>query len=161
MRPTPRPPFDRWPIQAYDPAFGFGWYVDPATFVTQATVESGTLDGARVVQGWMDVLLRERADDVRDAGGLFVFHDWRMATTYTTEGRKHYLERMRGRPRGYLRHSVTCVRAHPLFRMAVEAGNLVAAITARAKVELAAEPALALATHGIRPPTAGARFPGT
>jgi hypothetical protein len=161
MPPTPRPPFDRWPIQAYDPACGFAWYLDPTTLVTQATIEAATVDFARVIQGWIDVLLRERADDVQKAGGLFVFHDWRMVTSYTSEARSFYLERMRSRPRGYMRHSVTCVRAHPLFRMAVAAGNLVAAMTARAKTDIVAEPALALATHGIGAPSATARFPGT
>lgn len=158
---SPRAPFDRWPIQAFDPAFGFAWYARPAVFVTQAMVEKGTLEGAQRVQGWLDLVLEHRADEIRAAGGVFVLHDWTAVAGYTSEGRQHYLARMRARPHDYLRHSVTCVRANPLFRMAVEAGNLVAAITARAKVELGTDPAAALAAHRIRPPTPLARFPGT
>lgn len=160
MPPTPRPPFDRWPVQAYEPAFGFGWYARPAAIVTHATIESGTLEAAKVVQGWIDAVLRERDAEIKAAGGLFVFHDWMAVGSYTSEGRKYYLERMRARPRDYLRHSVTCVRPNPFFRMAVEAGNLVAALTARAKVELASDPAAALAAHGIERPRPGERFPG-
>jgi len=159
--PLPRPPFDRWPIQLHDPAFGFGWYTRPVAFVTQAIITTGTLEAVRVVQGWIDLLLRERAEEIRDAGGLFVFHDWNETTGYTSDARKHYLARMRARPRDYLRHSVTVVRPHPLFRMAVEAGNLVAALTARAKVELASDAATALAAHRIEPPALKSRFPGT
>lgn len=158
--PSPRAPFDRWPQHVYDPAFGFGWYAEPAVFVSQAHLETGTLAAAQVVQGWIDDLLRTRESEIRAAGGLFVFHDWSEVAGYTSEARKHYLARMRSRPRDYLRHSVTCIRPSPLFRMAVEAGNLVAALTARAKVELASDPAAALAAHGIRPPAPGSRFLG-
>ncbi len=158
--PPPRPPFEAWPLQAYDGAFGLAWYAHPAVFVSQAHIESGSLRAAELVQGWIDDVLRVKGEEIRAAGGLFVFHDWRGVSGYTSEARRFYLSRMRARPRDYLRHSVTCIRPHPLFRMAVEAGNLVAALTARAKVELADDPALVMVQHGIRPPAPGERFPG-
>lgn len=155
---SPLPPFADWPIQAHDPAFGFAWYAQPAAFVSQAHVRVGDETAVRVVQGWIDVVLAEREADIRAAGGLLVFHDWRLVERYTTEARVLYLQRMRARPKNYLRHSVTCVKGHPLLRMAVEAGNLVAAMTARAKVELAADPGLALARQGVQRPPPGSRF---
>jgi hypothetical protein len=157
--PSPRAPFDRWPTHVFDPAFGYAWYARPAVYVTQAHIDTGTLAAAHVVQSWMDELLRTRDAEIRAAGGLFVFHDWSTVGGYTSEARQHYLARMRARPRDYLRHSVTCIRPSPLFRMAVEAGNLVAALTARAKVELASDPAAALAAHRIGAPKDG-RFAG-
>jgi len=153
-------PFDQWPVQAFDERFGFGWFARPAAFVSHSVVPRGTIAAAEILQGWIDLVLRERADEISDAGGLFVFHDWRSSTGYDSDARRVYLERMRSRPRNYLRHSITCVRANPLFRMAIEAGNLVAALTARAKVELAGDPTLALALHRIRPPLSGEPFPG-
>jgi len=156
----PRPPFDDWPIQAFDPRFGFAWYLEPAVFVSSATIERATIDAARIVQGWIDDVLRERGDEVRAAGGVFVFHDWRGVRGYDTEARKHYLDRMRARPKDYLRHSVTCVPANPLFRMAVETGNLVASMVARAKVELAHDPSTVIAKHSIGRPAPGSTFPG-
>ncbi len=148
-------------MQAFDAAFGFAWYTQPAMFVTQAHLDEGTFEAANAVQSWIDLVLAHRGEEIRAAGGLFVFHDWSTVTGYTSAARQHYLARMRARPRDYLRHSVTCIRPSPLFRMAVEAGNLVAAITARAKVELASDPALAASKHDVRAPAPGARFPGT
>jgi hypothetical protein len=159
--PRPQPPFADWPIQVFDARMGFGWWARPAVFVSQAIIERGDVPAVDAVQGWIDACLRERADEVRAAGGLFVFHDWRTLRGYSSEARALYLARMRARPKDYLRHSVTCVPVHPLVRMAVEAGNLVAALTARAKVEIAADPARVLAEHGILPPIVGSPFPGT
>ena len=156
----PRGPFADWPVQAYDPVFGFAWYASPAAFVSQADIAQGTAEAAECVQRWIDLVLRERNDEVRAAGGLFVFHDWSGVGGYTSEARKLYLARMRARPANYLRHSVTCIRPTPLFRMAVEAGNLVAALTAKAKVELATDPRASLVAHRIQAPPPGARFPG-
>jgi hypothetical protein len=157
----PRSPFDHWPIQAYDPVFGYAWYAKPAAFVSQAHITQGTEEAARCVQDWIDLVLQHRAEEIDKAGGLLVFHDWRMAEGYTSAGRNLYLARMRARPRNYLRHSVTCIKSSPLFRMAVEAGNLVAALTARARVELAPDPVLPLAMHGIERPPPGSAFPGS
>jgi hypothetical protein len=153
-------PFADWPVQVFDPRLGFAWWARPAVFVSQSIIERGDVPAVEVVQGWIDGCLRERGDEIRDAGGLFVFHDWRTLRGYSSEARAAYLARMRARPKDYLRHSVTCVPVHPLVRMAVEAGNLVAALTARAKVEIASDPARVLAQHTIAPPTIGAPFPG-
>lgn len=160
--PTPRPlaPFADWPVQAFDARLGFGWWAQPAVFVSQAIIERGDVAAVEVVQGWIDACLGERAEEIRAAGGVFVFHDWRTLRGYSSDARATYLARMRARPKDYLRHSVTCVPVHPLVRMAVEAGNLVAALTARAKVEIASDPARVLAQHDIRPPRPGTPFPG-
>jgi hypothetical protein len=148
---SPAPPFDRWPVHAFNPSYGFVWWAEPAAVVSQSIVERGTREAAEWIQSCIDAALSARANEIREAGGVFIFHDWRSTKGYDTEARKHYLSRMRARPRDYLRHSAVAVNASPLFRMAVEAGNLVAAITARAKVEIVRTPESTLAMNGFRP----------
>jgi hypothetical protein len=156
---APRPPFDRWPVQAYDPSFGFAWYTQPATFVTQLTVEHGTLACARFIQDHIDLVLEHRSEDVASAGGLLIVHDWRAAASYDLEARREFIERMRARPRSYSRHAVTCMAFSPMLRMVVEAGNLVLTLVTGTKGEIASDPASVIAKHRIETPRA-ARFPG-
>ena len=160
ISPSPCAPLDSWPVQAFDPRFGFAWWSDPATLVCQAVVERATAENAELVQSWIDLALRHRADDVAAAGGLFIFHDWRSVRSYDIEARKAYLARMRARPRDYLRHSVTVISASPLLRMAVETGNLVASMVAGRRVEIAHDAVAVMREHAIRPPALGTRFPG-
>lgn len=158
MTSGPLPPLNDWPVQVHDPAYGYAWYARPAAFVSQAHVRIGDAAAVNVVQGWIDAVLEERQDDILDAGGILVLHDWRLVERYTSEARVAYLARMRARDPSYLRHSVVCVPPNPLFKMAVQAGNLVAALTARAKVELAEDPRTPLAVHGVEKPARGASF---
>ena len=155
----PRAPFDRWPVQAYDASFGFCWYTQPATFVTQLTVEHGTIACARFIQDHIDLVLEHRSEDVASAGGLLIVHDWRAATTYDLEARREFLDRMRARPRSYLRHAVTCMSISPMLRMVVEAGNLVLTLVTGAKGEVGHDPALVIAKHRVEVPLP-TRFPG-
>ena len=153
-------PFGRWPVQMFDETFGFAWYAHPAAFVSHATVRTGTAEGATVLQDWIDTVIDRKADEIQAVGGLFVFHDWRSAVDYTSAGRQTYFDRMRTRKRGYLRHSVVCIEGNALWKMAIAAGNLVAAVTGGGRVEVARDPTVALAKHGIRAPHPGERFPG-
>lgn len=159
LRPSPRAPFERWPVQAYDPAFGFAWYTQPATFVTQLTVERGTVACARFIQDHIDLVLAHRSEDVTSAGGLLIVHDWRVASAYDLEARREFLDRMRDRPRGYSRHAVTCMSLAPVLRMVVEAGNLVLTMVTGAKGEVADDPTPVLAKHRVDAPVS-TRFPG-
>lgn len=155
-----RTPFTKWPQQVFHESFGFAWYAHPAAFVSHSVVTRGTAESATILQDWIDLVIDRRAAEIQAVGGLFVFHDWRSAVDYTSDGRQTYFERMRTRKRGYLRHSVVCIQGNALWRMAISAGNLVAAVTGGGKVELAKDPMVTLAKHGIRGPIAGERFPG-
>lgn len=157
---APRVPFDRWPVQVFDPAFGFVWYTRPATYVTQLVVPHGTLACARAIQDHIDLLLVHRAAEIAEHAGLLVIHDWRVATGYDADARREFIERLRARPRSYLRGSVTCVALSPMLRMVVQAGNLVATMVTGAKSEVASDPAPALRAHRVEAPPLGARFPG-
>ena len=158
--PLPRPPFERWPVQAHDPAIGLAWYTQPATYVTQIQVVHGTVACARFVQDHIDLLLTHRKEEIAAAGGLLVIHDWRAATGYDTEARREFTERLRRRPR-YLRRAVTCVSISPMLRMVVEAGNLVATLVTGAKSEVGDDPAPILREEKVQVPAVGSRFPGT
>lgn len=156
--PVPRAPFDRWPLQAFDPSFGFAWYTQPATFVTQLAVERGTLASARFIQDHIDLVLEHRAEEVASAGGLLIVHDWRIARGYELEARREFMERLRARPRSYLRRAVTCINVSPMLRMVVEAGNLVVTLVTGAKGEIADDPAPVLLRHRVEVPRGP--FPG-
>ena len=158
-RLVPRAPFDRWPVQAFDPSFGFCWYTQPATFVTQLAIGHGTLASARFIQDHIDLVLEHRAEEVTSAGGLLVIHDWRAASGYDAEARREFMERLRLRPRSYLRHAVTCMSVTPMLRMVVEAGNLVLTLVTGAKGEIAHDPVAVLARHRVEAPR-HQRFPG-
>lgn len=159
-RPVPRVPFDRWPVQVYDPAFGFVWYTQPATLVTQMSIVHGTLASARVIQDHIDLVLAHRAAEIAAEGGLFLLHDWRAATGYDSDARQQFMERLRARPRDYMRGAVTCVVMTPLVGMAAQAGSLVATMVTGKKTEIAADPAPILRTWNVQAPQPGAPFPG-
>ena len=158
--PSPRVPFDRWPVQAFEPAFGFLWYTSPAVLVSQAAVPHIPLAAVRVVQDHIDLALAHRATDNAAHGGLLILHDWRMVTGYDRDARLEFFARMRGRPRSYMRHAITCVALSPILRMAVEAGNLAATLVSGAKSEVGSDPAPILREHKVAAPLVGARFPG-
>jgi hypothetical protein len=123
--------------------------------VSQVTLPHGTAAAAHSYHDFETRILRERADEMKHAGGLFVIHDWRLMLTYDAEARRVWQERMRAHQKGYLRGSVVCVaRANALLRMAVQAANLVATMLHGASVELSSDVEGTLRTHGVVPPTA-------
>ena len=144
----------------YDPCFGFIWFAHPVVMVSQFVNEHADVTAMSFVQDHIDLILARRAEEVAEKQGLFILHDFRTATSYDREARVSFFERMRKRPHGYLRHSVTCVRTSPLVRMAVQAGNLAATLVSGGRVEMAHDPAPTLNTYAIEPPRAGERFPG-
>jgi hypothetical protein len=140
-------------VQAHAEGIGYAWYTAPATFVNQLTATHGTIAAATWLHDRIDeVLERERAE-VDRAGGLLIVHDWRVLTGYDTDARRVFLERMRRRRRGYLRHAVAVVPPTPLLRMAAQTVNLAMALHSGGKLELATDPAPALAKLGVRAPT--------
>lgn len=147
-------------MQVYDPCFGFIWFAHPVVMVSQFTAENGNVAAAAFLQDHIDIILARRAEEVAEQKGLFILHDFRLATGYDTDARVAFFERMRKRPHGYLRRSVTCVRASPLLRMVVQAGNLAATLASGGTSEMGHDPALAMRTYGITPPQLGERFPG-
>lgn len=122
--------------------------------VSQVTLPHGTAAAAHSYHDFETRILRERAQDVKSAGGLFVIHDWRLMSTYDVEARRVWQERMRAHEKGYLRGSVVCVaRANALLRMAVQAANLVATMLHGASVELSSDVEATLRTHGVVAPS--------
>lgn len=153
MPNTRRAPFDRWPVQHQDSHYGYAWYCGNGMIVSHIVATHGTAAAANSYHDFEERVLRERAADCAKAGGLFVIHDWRAMETYDAEARRIWQERMRARPKGYLRGSVVCVAsAGALLRMAVQAANLVASVVHGAEVKLSSDLEGTLRQHGISAP---------
>lgn len=159
-QPAPSSPFAAWPVQHYDPLVGFYWYLQPAVFVSQTVALHGSVEVIDRQNDIMDRVLQTRGDEVREAGGLFVFNDWRSVKTYDQNARARQRVRMKARTQGYARRTMIVVDpASRLLRMAIEAANLFATLTIRSHIELSTDIANALSTANLRPPGRGASFP--
>lgn len=158
---TPHPPFDAWPIQVEDPRFGFAWYARPATFVSQVTVAHGTAEVARAILELIDLVTTHRAAEVRAASGLLLVHDWRAAKSYDKDARTVFTQRVRARRPGEIRGTIVAIsRPHAVLRMAVQAVNLIAAVTSKSPIEIVESLDGVLQAREISPPVAGEAFPG-
>lgn len=150
MANPPLPPLDRWAIQHRDDHYGYAWYCGNGVIVSQVTVKHGSAAAARAYHDYEERILRDKAEELAQSGGLFVIHDWRAMETYDADARKIWQERMRDRPKGYLRGSIVCVAsAGALLRMAVQAANLVASVVHTARVELSTDLEAALEAHDV------------
>lgn len=158
---SPKPPFTGWPVQLADPRLGYLWFVAPNVLVSQAHITHASVDAAHALHDWIDRVHSERRADIDRAGGLVCVHDWRLLSGYEAGARRVYQERMRARPKGYLKAAYTIVPSTPLLRMAVEAGNLAAQLGSGGRVLLATDPVSVLAKLDLRAPLASDRFPGT
>lgn len=146
------PPFERWPVQHFDPRYGYAWYCGGGVVVSHITIPCGTAAAAHAYHDYEGSVLALHGEEITRAGGLFVIHDWRAMTTYEAQSRQAWQERMRSRPKGYLKGSIVCVtRATPLLRMAVQAANLVASVVHGAKVELGSDVESVLRAHRVSP----------
>jgi hypothetical protein len=157
----PKAPFSDWPVQHFDPLVGFFWFARPAAFVSQSIASHGSLAVIERQNDLMDQVLSARAEEIRAAGGLLVFNDWRSVRSYDQDARARQRERMRARPSGYSRRTIIVVDpASRLLRMAVEAANLFATLTLRARIEVVLHAGDALSRAALTPPAANEAFPG-
>ena len=158
--PRPQSPFDSWPVQFFDPRYGFAWFVEPAILVTQSIERHGSLAVINLFNDLVDEVLELRADSIRAAGGLFFFYDWRSVESYDSDARIRQTERMRRRASGYNRRTVIVISPQNRFlSMALEAANLFSTIALKSRIELATDAADALARADIHRPPAGKPFP--
>jgi hypothetical protein len=155
MAEGPRPPFDRWPVQRYDPVFGFAWYTEPGAFLTQITVVHGTIELVSHINDAIDVILEKHAPRLAELGGLLILHDFRMIKSYDSKARSLWSERMKRRRPGYSRGAIVCVADTPLLKMAVQGTNLLAALHVKTSVRLVDSLPPVLAAHGVQPPPPG------
>jgi hypothetical protein len=139
---------------------GFFWYANPAAFVSQSVASHGSLAVIDRHNDLLDQVLRAKDDEIRAAGGIFVFNDWRSVRGYDQDARARQRERMRARPTGYSRRTI--IVADPtsrLLRMAIEAANLFATLTLRARIEVVLDAAAALSRSGLEAPVGTEAFP--
>lgn len=153
QRSGPSVPFATWPVQLFDPRFGYAWYTAPGVFVNQIIVDEGTVEVANALHDAIDrVIARERAD-FEQHGGILMIHDWRKMHRYGKGARQAYLERMKSREPGYLRGAVAIVPDTPLLKMAVQTANVLMALRIGGTLALAHDPARVLREHRAETPT--------
>ena len=157
---VPRFPFTGWPEQIVDPRLGYIWFVAPNVCINQAHVRRADVAAAEAVHDWIDRALAAEPKAIANAGGLIVLHDWRTLDGYDGEARRVFVERMRSRPKGYLKTAYAIIPSTPLFRMAIQAANLAAALGAGGRIELATDPEPILRRLAVSPPREGTPFPG-
>ena len=150
----PAYPFTNWPTQFHDPDVGYAWYVLGGSMVTQINVPDGNEFVANTLSDWIDAVLADHADEVAQAGGLLAVHDWRLLCSYSSRARTTWYERMKQRPKNYLRRAVVVVGDTPLLKMAVAGARLMATLSLVGDVELAHDIDKVLAQYPLRRPAA-------
>jgi len=150
----PLPPFNSWPIQLSDPEVGFAWYLNPGILVTQATPAHATVRVAAVLSDWVDLVLESHREEFSRRGGMLGIHDWRRIRSYDSEARRSWMQRIRRRPKGYLRKGVIIITDTPLTKMAVAGANMVVALASRgdSQFEIATNANQVLREYDVRPP---------
>jgi hypothetical protein len=136
------------------------WFVEPNVFINQAHVRHADAEAAHAVHDWIDRALAARGEAIAQEGGLVAVHDWRALEGYDADARRAFIQRMRARPPGYLKAAYAVIPNTPLFRMAIQAANLAAALGVGGKVELASDPHPILVRLGVVAPRTGMPFPG-
>jgi hypothetical protein len=149
----PHHPLTTWPLHFKDWRFGLAWYTAPGVFVNQIHQSHGSVAVANALHDAIDHVLFHHAEDLKKHGGLMVIHDWRKMTSYDSEAREAYLERMRARPSGYLRKAVAVIPSTPLLRMAVQTANIVMAMRSGGTLQFATDLAAVLEQYEVRHPT--------
>lgn len=127
--PAPAPPFDRWPVHAYHPAYGYCWFSrESAAIITQAHIKRADFAAAKVFADWIDRAVRHEVGAWTASKGLLLLHDWRSVGRYDSDARTHVIERQRKRPNGYARRVCCVVDPTPLWRMALTVSDLTLAL---------------------------------
>jgi hypothetical protein len=128
-RVRPCAPFENWSVHAHHAHYGFAWYSSQTkALITQTTVDQRRCEGGRALCGWIDLALREDAEGIAAAGGLFLFHDFRSLAGYDTQTRLLINERIRQRRPGYARRTIMVVRPTPLWGMAMRVTDMTLAM---------------------------------
>jgi hypothetical protein len=125
----PRAPFERWPVHAFHPDYGYAWYCSArSALITQTTVAHGRTEGGRVLCDWVDLVLLKDDAGIAAAGGMFLFHDFRSLAGYDTETRRLINERIKLRAPGYARRTIMVIRPTPIWQMAMRVTDLTLAM---------------------------------
>lgn len=146
-------------MHAFHPEYGFVWYCsEQSVLITQTTVAYAHREGGRVLSDFIDLALREDADGIAAAKGLFLFHDFRSLTGYAAETRVLINDRIKLRSPGYARRTIMVVRPTPIWRMAMHVTDLTFAMLGMppamvtANMERAAEELSDIVIDAVPPP---------
>lgn len=159
---VPRSPLGKWPVQEFDPRYGFAWWLgDSRWLVTQTTVPQLGRGGASVLHDWIDAIIETEDIPGEPARPMSVIHDWRSLVDYESRTRKYFMLRMRNRRPDYLRKTYIAVDPRGSFlRMAIETGNLFATLVLKAQIHIETRGfSHVLASENIRLPSTRLPFP--
>ncbi|HEY5961995.1 MAG TPA: hypothetical protein VIV60_35800 [Polyangiaceae bacterium] len=147
-------PLNAWPIQFSNPEVGFAWYVSPGILVTQATAVHANGRIAAVLSDWVDLVLEAHREEFSRCGGMLGIHDWRRFRSYDSDARRLWMERIRRRPKGYLRKGIIIVGQSPLIKMAVAGANMIVTLATGGQFEIATNASQVIREYDVRPPRA-------
>jgi hypothetical protein len=124
--PAPASPLNRWVVHVHEPAFGYFWFFEEKlTVVTQTTIPHGTLAAVDPFLLLMDAVVVRAGKRLAAGESLQIVHDWRSMQGYDAAARLRLAERIRSRPKGYVRGTILVVSAGGLWRMALSVIDLV------------------------------------
>ncbi len=146
------PPFHTWVTQLKDERFGFAWYTAPCAFVDQVVKPHATVELVHALHDAIDVVLERYAEDVRTHRGLLIVHDWRQMKGYDSDARRVFLERMKARKPGYLRHVVAVLPDRPLLKMAAQTASIVMGFSSGGTLRIAQDPVPVLEEQQVQRP---------
>jgi len=151
-------PFDTWPLETHDPAFGYRWYREPAIMIDHVTATHGSVETVRAMHASLDAVLAEHKSAVEEAGGIFIIGDWRAVTSYDPAARQLFLAELR-KPRPIRGTVVVLANTGAFLRMAVQAARMASAITGGPSIAVSDDIHAVLAENGIRSPGRGSLRP--
>lgn len=148
-----RSQLDTWAPQVHEPGLGRVWWAQRCVFINQPEGTQATAAHATFIHDHIDRAIAALPAEIEAAGGMLIVHDWRGLSGYERDARSTFMARMRVRSPGYMRGAVAVLPAgvSPMFKMAVEAANMFAALALKRRVELATDLSEVLGAHHVGP----------
>jgi hypothetical protein len=152
----PRAPFLGWPRQWFHDDYGFGWIADArdGAVVTQSVHDRATIVGINALHDFLDRVID--SGFLRARPGSVVIHDWRSIRAIDPGVREAWSarSRRRGRHLDGLGAAYVVTSANGVVRMMIQTAALALQLaTGQPPTRVVADPAAALAAHGIRGPS--------
>lgn len=151
MFSTPNAPFDRWRKYAFVNDLGYCWWLpEKGALVVQTSITHGDMRGSEALQDYLDKLLARESEVIAQFGGLAIVHDWRSVQTFDSGAAAHTVQRIRERPRNYLRSLALIITAENSFvQVSLQMASSIFAFKMSKKIVFTKDPRAALQSAGL------------